>query len=684
MADQSNGQEDALGVGGWAGGRVKMIEMVAKKKLVESEMAATTARLAATEMMDTADGAEQVNCLVDQLELSMKFLTVLVDEEMELESQENDMNMVIEQGSQDEVRENGYMDWEEGEVQEHKFMDGWRQRLGVRNDGDVDDEVNGDKKYFTFGEEYMAHLELDKILIESDSGCGSLPVEHLSSSQEHMEADGGLGDGTQEDDDNEDGVVYDRSGAGSESSRGGLPVGHLGSSKEQMEADGGLGAGVRENVYDRCGAEWYGQMATWYLDRWLPPGKVYDTPCKVGGRGENRENMVCAQTDILCAHARGGAKIMSHRVVVGESVESKTNDLCTGKRKRRSTGWWWPSSRWAGGPRATSNWRPRSRRRISTECAESSTNFGFNGHSDKDIIKNILVPGGDRMAKDHRDNTIMLEDVVADNMAGPSSSFEKTQTGKPGHISVSRSVKELPGKPVLMHHTNLLLTGDHGQPGQVHEEEQGGAHSHGEVGQELHQPEVVHVNEQMDKQCDGEDHTQDVQGQQEGERELRDGLHSQAVLPLQQHHDGGVRDGHVRPGEGPGVAEHHQCQAVQEEQQHGVQGQLPRHDGALHDGEHGVQQNHVLNELQHVDDGGAVRRKLDTVKLRKTRGMVPDGLVQVRISNFLQSFPNLGRGPSMWMDNCESSDSELMGLGIRKRKSLDQLGDPSAQKRLRE
>jgi hypothetical protein len=281
----------------------------------------------------------------------------------------------------------------------------------------------------------------------------------------------------------------------------------------------------------------------------------------------------------------------------------------------------------------------------------------------------------------------MLEEVVADNMAGPSSSFEKTQTGKPGHISVSRSVKELPGKPVLMKHTNLLLTGDHGQPGQVHEEEQGGAHSHGEVGQELHQPEVVHVNEQMDKQCDGEDHTQDVQGgeqgQQEGERELRDGLHSQAVLPLQQHHDGGVRDGHVWPGEGPGVAEHHQRQAVQEEQQHGVQGQLPRHDGALHDGEHGVQQNHVLNELQHVDDGGAVRRKLDTVKLRKTRGMVPDGLVQVRISNFLQSFPNLGRGPSMRMDNFGKSNSTEKGLK-RKRKSSDQLGGPEEVKRLRE
>ena len=33
---------------------------------------------------------------------------------------------------------------------------------------------------------------------------------------------------------------------------------------------------------------------------------------------------------------------------------------------------------------------------------------------------------------------------------------------------------------------------------------------------------------------------------------------------------------------------------------------------------------------------------LQTVRLRKTRGLIPDGLVQTRILNFTRKFPNLG------------------------------------------
>ena len=35
---------------------------------------------------------------------------------------------------------------------------------------------------------------------------------------------------------------------------------------------------------------------------------------------------------------------------------------------------------------------------------------------------------------------------------------------------------------------------------------------------------------------------------------------------------------------------------------------------------------------------------LETVKLRKARGLIPDGLVQTRIQNFVSNCPNLGGG----------------------------------------
>ena len=97
---------------------------------------------------------------------------------------------------------------------------------------------------------------------------------------------------------------------------------------------------------------------------------------------------------------------------------------------------------------------------------------------------------------------------------------------------------------------------------------------------------------------------------------------SKADLPLQQHHDGGVQDRRVRPGEERGEAQHHDLrvkdQAVRVEQRQGVHGQLPRHGE-----EHGGQQDHVLDRRPHVDEvgggGGTVKRKLDTVKLRRKK-----------------------------------------------------------------
>ena len=61
--------------------------------------------------------------------------------------------------------------------------------------------------------------------------------------------------------------------------------------------------------------------------------------------------------------------------------------------------------------------------------------------------------------------------------------------------------------------------------------------------------------------------------------------------------------------------------------------------------------------------------------------MVTDGLVQVRIINFVRSFPNLGGGP-MRGENIQAG-TDLVGLkGDRKRKSEGTLGGPNAKRRL--
>jgi hypothetical protein len=69
--------------------------------------------------------------------------------------------------------------------------------------------------------------------------------------------------------------------------------------------------------------------------------------------------------------------------------------------------------------------------------------------------------------------------------------------------------------------------------------------------------------------------------------------------------------------------------------------------------------------------------------VKKTRGVVRDGLVQVRISNFLKSFPNLNRGAVDTARNVSGPNTLLSEGGLGKRKSLEQLGGPEAVKRLR-
>ena len=96
------------------------------------------------------------------------------------------------------------------------------------------------------------------------------------------------------------------------------------------------------------------------------------------------------------------------------------------------------------------------------------------------------------------------------------------------------------------------------------------------------------------------------------------------------------------------------------------------------------QAQHHVGEL--VDEGGVrvdkQRKGWSTVKLKKTRNIVPDGLVQVRISNFLRDFPNLERGPLTGNVNLQSGASGVDSVGM-KRKSTDQIKGPDVIKRLR-
>ena len=176
-----------------------------------------------------------------------------------------------------------------------------------------------------------------------------------------------------------------------------------------------------------------------------------------------------------------------------------------------------------------------------------------------------------------------------------------------------------------------MLAGEHVQAGQEREGHQGGIHCQEGIGHQLLDQEVV--QDQRAWQEGGEDQLLETQDQQ-GHGEQR--------------------------GEG----------------------------GGQHDRGHGEDQDQVQHcRAQHVDrgggyGGGAVKKGWSTVRLRKTRNMVPDGLVQVRINNFMRTFPNLGRGPLLRTEN-EIGDNIVVTQGIMKRKSLDQLKGPEASKRLK-
>ena len=119
--------------------------------------------------------------------------------------------------------------------------------------------------------------------------------------------------------------------------------------------------------------------------------------------------------------------------------------------------------------------------------------------------------------------------------------------------------------------------------------------------------------------------------------------------------DPGLEDADAPAAQGDGKAEEYQEGRGPELHQHvdrlGVQ----------------VQGDGLEGRGQHPRVGGQLRVKLETVKLRKKKGMPRDGLVQARISNFVQKFPILGLARGVANGNKKNlsdlGDIDLAGNG---------------------
>ena len=125
--------------------------------------------------------------------------------------------------------------------------------------------------------------------------------------------------------------------------------------------------------------------------------------------------------------------------------------------------------------------------------------------------------------------------------------------------------------------------------------------------------------------------------------------------------EGGVEGGQ---GDGAGQGQHHQGEG--REQRAGAGGVL--YDG----GEHLVQGGHVQVQVR----SDVKSKKPKPMYFKKKRGIVPDGLVQMRLTNFRKMFPNLQptwavtTGQGLTNEGTAAHQRELLtnGDSVRKRK----------------
>jgi hypothetical protein len=159
-----------------------------------------------------------------------------------------------------------------------------------------------------------------------------------------------------------------------------------------------------------------------------------------------------------------------------------------------------------------------------------------------------------------------------------------------------------------------------------------------------------------------------IASQEEGHHQ-GEGAHDQ----LQGAGEGGVVapgvEGGVGGGQGVGAGQGHHPDEVSGEQR---AGKGTGREGVFHDGE----EHQVQGGLVH-DTTGVRSRKPRPMYFRKKRGIVPDGLVQMRLSNFKQQFPNL---QSNWaVTNGQSSTN---GVTAASQREYSTNGETSRKRKL--
>ena len=465
-----------------------------------------------------------------------------------------------------------------------------------------------------------------------------------------------------------------------------LDVLGLGRSKEDTLE---LSAGVKEEL---CNKEAYYEKGTWWLNRWILPKKrkPQTTSAKQEGHGKNvamgisahnllSSRVVCGILPVLKSDTRE----MPYQGTISPDITSMNkyldiNIINSGKRKSsRRAGTWWPSSTWTGG---TSRTMWRAGRRSSSHSGQTAMNdkdFQMKsywarlltvtgtaeniaaveeeteGREQKDTINNIqeqqpspLLESqanvqiramlGSGKYKDTKDYNFLLSGAcsMTEDGHGASELHPGGPEDRAGHAGGRVHQHALGPGALQVHGAGLWEEGSVGlaiddrnlkEAGNLHGQTSGWDHDHQHA-----------VEDQQELQAGPwvAGHVESGQGERD---------HQPAVEPADQQ--AGVR---VTEHVGPGPMQQlpvESSEAGQVAGQGGSGGGQDLQPGGPVGG--GVRGGKVVEKL------GSVRnvRNFEVVKMRKARNVIPDGLVQCRIQNFVKHFPNLRGGGADEMES---------------------------------
>jgi hypothetical protein len=180
------------------------------------------------------------------------------------------------------------MDWMKGEHEEHDMLDLMRNRLGVDNEEMEKASMavtasNSSDRFFGFGEEYEAHLELDKMAEEY--GCKE------DTSGARVECIGVVS-------------TWDTSGCDDYMYYGVIEHGQAGVNSEDVQDDHTVDVQDDHSVdeddksTDMCGEEAYYGQGIWFMDRWILPDKTTEV-CT--GRQKQKQTNKQELTALKCS-----------------------------------------------------------------------------------------------------------------------------------------------------------------------------------------------------------------------------------------------------------------------------------------------------------------------------------------------------------------------------------------------